>query len=276
MDDVSATSMATPPPSGPDAETIPTNRVAGDDQRGADPWAEVVGQRPLPLVLRQVVAAARRAVPSAVEASITVIGATAVVTVAFDGAGAVALDERQYEHGVGPCLDAAEQARTVRVDSTADGTTAAGVYPAFCHAARRAGVEACLAVPLGPSTMRPAAALNLYGVRTFSTEEQRQVEAFCLRVSVLVLNAAHWHQMKELVQQLQDALAGRAVIEQAKGMLMLRHGCSAEEAFDELRTRSRDGNQKLRDVAAETSSRLLSQYPPPSWTPPDTSRADTP
>lgn len=51
----------------------------------------------------------------------------------------------------------------------------------------------------------------------------------------------------------EDALAGalehRAVIEQAKGVLMLAHGVDADEAFGLLRAYSQDTNVKVRDVA---------------------------
>ncbi len=50
-----------------------------------------------------------------------------------------------------------------------------------------------------------------------------------------------------------DALGGaldhRAVIEQAKGVLMLAQSVSADEAFDLLRAYSQDSNVKVRDLA---------------------------
>jgi AmiR/NasT family two-component response regulator len=52
-----------------------------------------------------------------------------------------------------------------------------------------------------------------------------------------------------LSEQLQEALESRAVIEQAKGILIAERGCDPDEAFDVLRTRSQRENRKLRDVA---------------------------
>jgi AmiR/NasT family two-component response regulator len=46
------------------------------------------------------------------------------------------------------------------------------------------------------------------------------------------------------------ALESRAVIEQAKGVLIAGHGFSDDEAFDELRRRSQATNRKLHDVAS--------------------------
>jgi AmiR/NasT family two-component response regulator len=58
---------------------------------------------------------------------------------------------------------------------------------------------------------------------------------------------------------LQGAFGRRAVIEQAKGMLMARHGISSDQAFDLLRNHSQHGGGRLSDIAAavvETNSLL--------------------
>jgi AmiR/NasT family two-component response regulator len=46
------------------------------------------------------------------------------------------------------------------------------------------------------------------------------------------------------------AMESRAVIEQAKGVLMAQRGVDAEQAFEILRQASQRSNRKLRDVAA--------------------------
>jgi hypothetical protein len=51
--------------------------------------------------------------------------------------------------------------------------------------------------------------------------------------------------------QLKEALDGRSVIERAKGMLMVSHGCDEEAAFQTLVTISRQQRRKVRDVAAD-------------------------
>ncbi len=53
------------------------------------------------------------------------------------------------------------------------------------------------------------------------------------------------------VAQLRTAMASRAVIEQAKGVLMLLTGCGDERAFDLLTHISSHTHRKVRDVAAE-------------------------
>ncbi len=49
---------------------------------------------------------------------------------------------------------------------------------------------------------------------------------------------------------LQGAFGRRAVIEQAKGMLMARHGIGSDQAFDLLRNHSQHGGGRLSDIAA--------------------------
>lgn len=49
--------------------------------------------------------------------------------------------------------------------------------------------------------------------------------------------------------QMREAMDSRAAIEQAKGVIMTRTHCSADEAFAVLRDASQRSNRKLRDVA---------------------------
>ena len=49
---------------------------------------------------------------------------------------------------------------------------------------------------------------------------------------------------------LQGAFGRRAVIEQAKGILMARHGLTADKSFEMLRDHSQHNGQRLADVAA--------------------------
>ncbi len=66
---------------------------------------------------------------------------------------------------------------------------------------------------------------------------------------------------------LERAFAGRSVVEQAKGILMARHGIGADEAFGRLRAQSQRNGQKLGDVAAalvDSHQLLASPNPPPT------------
>jgi len=60
------------------------------------------------------------------------------------------------------------------------------------------------------------------------------------------LAVARFHQYR----MLQEAFLRRAVVEQAKGILMARHGIDQDAAFDLLRAHSRRRSRKVADVAA--------------------------
>jgi AmiR/NasT family two-component response regulator len=61
------------------------------------------------------------------------------------------------------------------------------------------------------------------------------------------------------VAQLRAALESRAVIEQAKGVLMARCGCDADTAFAMLCTLSRTERRKVRDVATTLVAAVVAQ-----------------
>jgi PAS domain S-box-containing protein len=52
-----------------------------------------------------------------------------------------------------------------------------------------------------------------------------------------------------LAAQMSHAMETRAVIEQAKGMLIATHGCTPDAAFEMLSESSQRSNRKLRDIA---------------------------
>jgi AmiR/NasT family two-component response regulator len=56
-------------------------------------------------------------------------------------------------------------------------------------------------------------------------------------------------------------MASRAVIEQAKGVLMGQRRCSADEAFDILVGLSQQANRKLRDVAQALVEQSIGRTP---------------
>ena len=63
-------------------------------------------------------------------------------------------------------------------------------------------------------------------------------------------------------QSLQGAFGRRALIEQAKGILMARHSTNADRAFEMLRDHSQQTGRKLSDVAAAVVESHLLLLPP--------------
>jgi hypothetical protein len=71
------------------------------------------------------------------------------------------------------------------------------------------------------------------------------------QAATIAANAMAHASAVTLAQQLEDAMASRAVIEQAKGVLMARERCTPDDAFDMLRRASQRSNMKLRDIAQQ-------------------------
>src|ERR1051326_5440980 len=65
-------------------------------------------------------------------------------------------------------------------------------------------------------------------------------------------------------QNLQGAFGRRALIEQAKGILMARNSTTADRAFEMLRDHSQHNGRKLSDVAAAHVDSHLLLLPPPA------------
>jgi GAF domain-containing protein len=188
-----------------------------------------------------------RAVPGCDGASVSVLECDGQVSTA--GASderAVLLDKLQYYGQEGPGLSAIRTATVVQVDDFGRDSR----YPTFGPAAAALGVLSCLSVPLTAST-ETVGGLNLYGDVPHAYDEPAIAtgETVAAHAS-LVLATSRAHQRSlDLVDKQQVALASRAEIEQARGILMARSHYDADEAFDILRRASQRQNVKLRDVA---------------------------
>jgi GAF domain-containing protein len=106
----------------------------------------------------------------------------------------------------------------------------------------------------GPHTF---GGLNLYSQKpdAFDHDDQQIAGAFAGQASAVVSNVVAYWAVLEQSQQLTAAMASRAVIEQAKGILMAAQHCTADEAFDLLRRASQRENRKLREIAIDMVAR---------------------
>jgi AmiR/NasT family two-component response regulator len=68
-------------------------------------------------------------------------------------------------------------------------------------------------------------------------------------VAVAVANADAHAQLGDQARNMRVAMESRAVIEQAKGVLMAQRHVDADQAFELLREASQRSNRKLRDIA---------------------------
>jgi GAF domain-containing protein len=192
-------------------------------------------------------------------ASITLIERDRASTIAATGDLAAVVDEAQYAAGAGPCLLAARTQRVVGVPRVEREER----WPEFARAAARAGVGSSLSVPLDLPDPQMFGALNCYASEpeAFAQPEERIIRSFAAQAAAVVSNAIVYWGALDQAANLAKAMETRAVIEQAKGILMATQRCTPDAAFDLLRRASQRENRKLRDLAQEIVDRTSGAVP---------------
>jgi GAF domain-containing protein len=213
--------------------------------------AVVLVDRELPDVLTEVVGISRRALPGAEAVSITLIREDEAFTAAYDGQMAMDADEMQYARGYGPCLDAGRAGELFLI---ADMQTE-DRWPDYTRQASERGVGSSLSVPL-PFQGASIGALNIYSsrARAFRDADVALGEEAAAFVAIAVANAEAAARATSDAENLRRAMASRATIEQAKGILMERYKVTADQAFTLLTHASQRSNVKLRDVAEQLTT----------------------
>lgn len=207
----------------------------------------LLAEHSLQSVMTAVAEVGRDLVSDAVDVSVTLVSGKGAVTVASTGELALRLDERQYAEDAGPCLEAALRGRVVSVPDT--GATGEQ-WPSYASAAQACGVRSSLSVPV-PARAPLHAAINVYSLRPGAFDEVAvtEVQRLADRAGTALANMRLVEAQQQLAEQLRDAMASRAVIEQAKGILMAERRVGGDEAFALLVTLSQHSNRKLREVA---------------------------
>jgi GAF domain-containing protein len=197
-------------------------------------------------LLTRVAYLAKHSIPGAAEVSVTLLHGNAPHTAAFTGPLAVTLDEKQYELGYGPCLDAAENTTSLMVPDAGSEDR----WPGWAALAAQAGVHSSLSVGLRVH-QKVTGALNIYAttLKAFDDDAITITQTFAGFAAVALANAHLYEIQATLAGHMQKAMQNRAVIEQAKGILMAERRCTPAQAFTILAKLSQDSNRKLRDVA---------------------------
>ena len=208
----------------------------------------VVADRPLDEVLEEVTLLARRALPENAEVSMTLMDGDRATTAASTATVALELDERQYDKGFGPCLDAAVSGTNIKLD-LAD---ADSPYPDWCRIARQHGVTHTLSVGF-PVAAPTVGGLNLYNSTgtAFSDDSERIMGNFASFAGIVLASAGLVRDLADLAAHLEAAVLSRAVIDQAKGIIMAQNRCTGERAFELLMRTSHNRNLKLRTLAEQ-------------------------
>jgi response regulator NasT len=103
-----------------------------------------------------------------------------------------------------------------------------------------------------PRYVREAAKRGVFAYVVLDSDQSSELQG---ALDITLKRFAEFH-------NLQGAFGRRATIEQAKGILMERHGITADDAFALLKTHSQTTGEKLADVAAAlTQTHLLLSSP---------------
>ncbi|MGW6928773.1 ANTAR domain-containing response regulator [Lentzea sp. NPDC054927] len=210
------------------------------------------GEESLDNALQRLAETAAKAIPDADAVTVSVVTLEQPRTAAATNDQLIEVDEKQYSASRGPCFESARTLRPVRavVGEHLD------TWPEFETAAAEHGIRAYLSVPVVlPSTdvvqEEHVGTLNIYSytAAAFDPFDEGLMRLFTTAASATITSATRWQCSRERINHLEHALASRATIEQAKGVLMAVHSCTADEAFQMLVERSQHENVKLRDVA---------------------------
>jgi hypothetical protein len=158
------------------------------------------------------------------------------------------LDLYELQAGQGPCIDAYHTGASVSCSSAQQVITR---WPVFGARAAAAGVQAVEACPLRWRGLA-IGAINVFFASPGSLvdEEREVVQAFAdiATVAVIQVNQPVARQLADVTR---SALATRAVIEQAKGVVAAQTGLTTAAAFDRLLAMSDDSGTPLETLARD-------------------------
>lgn len=226
-----------------------------------DLWHSLAGlsgllltEESLETTLRRVADLAVRSIAGCDAVGVTLFQDGTPTTRAATGGLVYEVDTYQYDIGEGPCLQTVHDQHLHEVQEMAN----EGRWPRFCEHAAERGIHSSLSLPLAVRG-QTLGALNLYS-RTpaaFATADRETALLFASQAAVALANAQTYAASVRLATQLGEALGSRAVIDQAKGIVMAHNRCDEGQAFEVLRAASQTGQRKLRDVAQDIVTATL-------------------
>jgi GAF domain-containing protein len=152
----------------------------------------------------------------------------------------------QLQADEGPCVECYATGQPV---SVADLGAVTERWPRFVPAALDAGFASVHAVPMRAAGI-VLGALGLFDARPGQLSEADLLVAQTLaHIACVAILQEHAPTPSTVMPPLRSALAGRILVEQAKGFLRERLDVSVEDAFTLLRTYSRVHGEHLTDVA---------------------------
>jgi hypothetical protein len=156
-----------------------------------------------------------------------------------------ALDRLARDYREGPLVGAAAHPTSPAAVVTPLDADAGHRWPRWTARARAAGFAVTLTVALPVTAGKRPTVMSFYSGDPdgFDRTSVETAQAFAAPVTVAL-------QAVDRTESQQRAVASRDVIGQAKGILIERHGVSADEAFTRLVRCSQETNIRLADVAS--------------------------
>jgi GAF domain-containing protein len=201
-------------------------------------------------LLQTVADLGKTVMPGDAEVSVSLLVKDIPTTVVSTGQLAVDVDESQYERGHGPCLHAARTGELVEVADTRTDPR----WPDYMPRAAERGALSSLSVPLAiDDDAQVSGALNIYARQpdAFDADARAAALRFGPYAAVAAGNLHAYQSARDMADNLQAALETRAVIDQAKGVLIERYKLTPDQAFQLLAQASMRANRKVRDIADE-------------------------
>jgi hypothetical protein len=190
-------------------------------------------------------------------AGITVMGAGQSGPLCVSSPRMAALEDLQFTMGVGPCQDAYHSGLPVHTPRFDHKATAR--WPAFATQARDAGIHAVFAYPLTVDGAK-VGVLTLYqdreGDLSSGQHDDSVMMAKVITETVLSLQDAAPEGI--LAEGLDLAVAYRAEIHQASGMVSIQLRIPVAEALVRIRAHAFANGQPVGEVAADIVARRLS------------------
>lgn len=158
------------------------------------------------------------------------------------------IEREQCRIHEGPGVESARTAQPVRADSD----ELVRKWPDFAQRVSEVGIASYLSAPLFIDEIH-VGVLNLYSFvdHGFAEIDEVLLQVFIAAVEGVVWKVRRGEEWKTEIAGLRAAMKSRGHIEQAKGMLMVMHAITADEAFEMLAAQSQRQNIRLTTVAAE-------------------------
>jgi hypothetical protein len=194
--------------------------------------------------LSQLTALAASQVPGCAAASVTVWRDGELATQASSHPETSRLVAVQIASGRGPLIDAITDGSPVDCADTLAETR----WPEFVAAALCVGVRSAVTLSRSGDVV---IALSLFGLRPRAVEtgQLQLAELLVAYGGALVGAVSDYDESRRAAAQLRDAADARAVVDQAKGILMHALGCTADEALERMREVSQRSNLRATEVA---------------------------